>query len=453
MSLGNFALFCSHVAGLGAHFQLLLLILLLFIPAVITVACVPSNLPVFMAMCILMGFSVTTMFLLPWSMLPDVIDDFASRQASFKDLDPLFFSGCAFCNKLAGWLSVGLSTMTLHVLLVCRIEGYKAGSCNHGDEVVTALIVLFTPVPITLLLIGMGIFHTYPVNERKGLQIEEQNEKASSSSSDQREHSELPTTSQRFHVDDPKPNKSYKCDPSPCCQRLGKQCSVKSSTSSTVSSNPYGKNSRKTSHVQLQVASLIQGVLGVGGEDIGVDGISVLCETVGSATFTIQSNDDGPAIISTWCIPPPHIRVRPRRLLLPLPAFNGGPQRGYSNAKMGVEIETITPGDGRTFPKKGQRVVVHYVGTLADGKVFDSSRSRGKPFKFKIGHQEVIRGWEEGVAQMSVGQRAKLICSPDFAYGSKGHPGIIPPNATLTFDIFRVDPSPGNMEEIKIIPA
>ncbi|XP_026189316.1 FKBP prolyl isomerase 1Aa isoform X1 [Mastacembelus armatus] len=74
-------------------------------------------------------------------------------------------------------------------------------------------------------------------------------------------------------------------------------------------------------------------------------------------------------------------------------------------------------------------------GTLADGKVFDSSRSRGKPFKFKIGHQEVIRGWEEGVAQMSVGQRAKLICSPDFAYGSKGHPGIIPPNATLTFDV------------------
>lgn len=74
-------------------------------------------------------------------------------------------------------------------------------------------------------------------------------------------------------------------------------------------------------------------------------------------------------------------------------------------------------------------------GTLADGKVFDSSRSRGKPFKFKIGHQEVIRGWEEGVAQMSVGQRAKLICSPDYAYGSKGHPGIIPPHATLTFDV------------------
>ncbi|KAJ8378211.1 hypothetical protein AAFF_G00244990 [Aldrovandia affinis] len=102
---------------------------------------------------------------------------------------------------------------------------------------------------------------------------------------------------------------------------------------------------------------------------------------------------------------------------------------------MGVDIETITPGDGRTFPKKGQTCVVHYVGSLTDGRKFDSSRDRDKPFKFKIGKQEVIRGWEEGVVQMSVGQRAKLTCSPDFAYGNKGHPGIIPPNATLIFDI------------------
>ncbi|XP_041112723.1 peptidyl-prolyl cis-trans isomerase FKBP1A-like [Polyodon spathula] len=103
--------------------------------------------------------------------------------------------------------------------------------------------------------------------------------------------------------------------------------------------------------------------------------------------------------------------------------------------KMGVELETITPGDGRTFPKKGQTCVVHYVGSLTNGKQFDSSRDRDKPFKFKIGSQEVIRGWEDGVAQMSVGQRAKLTCSPDFAYGSKGHPGIIPPDATLIFDV------------------
>jgi len=98
-------------------------------------------------------------------------------------------------------------------------------------------------------------------------------------------------------------------------------------------------------------------------------------------------------------------------------------------------VQTIKPGDGSTFPKTGQTVVVHYTGTLTDGSKFDSSRDRGKPFKFKIGKGEVIRGWDDGVAQMSVGQRAKLICSPDFAYGAKGHPGIIPPNATLTFDV------------------
>uniref|UniRef100_H9GDR0 peptidylprolyl isomerase n=1 Tax=Anolis carolinensis TaxID=28377 RepID=H9GDR0_ANOCA len=74
-------------------------------------------------------------------------------------------------------------------------------------------------------------------------------------------------------------------------------------------------------------------------------------------------------------------------------------------------------------------------GMLEDGKKFDSSRDRNKPFKFVMGKQEVIRGWEEGVAQMSVGQRAKMIISPDYAYGPTGHPGIIPPNATLIFDV------------------
>ncbi|RWS25148.1 hypothetical protein B4U80_11020 [Leptotrombidium deliense] len=93
---------------------------------------------------------------------------------------------------------------------------------------------------------------------------------------------------------------------------------------------------------------------------------------------------------------------------------------------MGVEVQTIKEGDGSTFPKTGQTVVVHYTGTLQDGSKFDSSRDRGTPFKFKIGKGEVIKGWDQGVAQMSVGQRAKLICSPDFAYGSKGHPGIYP---------------------------
>ncbi|CAH1365587.1 12 kDa FK506-binding protein [Asbolus verrucosus] len=102
---------------------------------------------------------------------------------------------------------------------------------------------------------------------------------------------------------------------------------------------------------------------------------------------------------------------------------------------MGVQVETISPGDGQTFPKTGQTVVVHYTGTLQNGQKFDSSRDRGVPFKFRIGKGEVIKGWDEGVAQLSVGQRAKLTCSPDYAYGSRGHPGIIPPNSTLIFDV------------------
>lgn len=102
---------------------------------------------------------------------------------------------------------------------------------------------------------------------------------------------------------------------------------------------------------------------------------------------------------------------------------------------MGVTVDSICPGDGQTYPKKGQKAVVHYDGYLQDGRKFDSSRDRNKPFCFCVGRNEVIRGWEEGVAQMSVGERARLTCTPDFAYGSTGHPGIIPPNATLIFDV------------------
>ncbi|XP_077415107.1 uncharacterized protein LOC144044515 [Vanacampus margaritifer] len=102
---------------------------------------------------------------------------------------------------------------------------------------------------------------------------------------------------------------------------------------------------------------------------------------------------------------------------------------------MGVTVETLKAGDGKTFPQKGQSVAVHYVGTLQNGQKFDSSRDRGKPFKFNIGQGEVIRGWDEGVAQMSVGQVARLICTPDFAYGNRGFPPVIPANATLCFEV------------------
>jgi len=99
-----------------------------------------------------------------------------------------------------------------------------------------------------------------------------------------------------------------------------------------------------------------------------------------------------------------------------------------------LEIETITPGDGKNFPGIGQMVSVHYTGLLTDGQKFDSSRDRGKHFKFKLGLGEVIKGLDVGIAQMSIGQRAKLVCPPEYAYGVKGS-GIIQPNATLVFDI------------------
>jgi len=102
---------------------------------------------------------------------------------------------------------------------------------------------------------------------------------------------------------------------------------------------------------------------------------------------------------------------------------------------MGVTVESYKQGDGATYPKQGQKVMVHYTGTLQDGRKFDSSRDRGKPFEFTIGTGQVIKGWDEGVAKMSVGESAKLTCSPDYAYGERGYPGVIPPKATLIFDV------------------
>jgi len=102
---------------------------------------------------------------------------------------------------------------------------------------------------------------------------------------------------------------------------------------------------------------------------------------------------------------------------------------------MGVTVHTLAPGDGANFPKQGDTVTIHYVGTLTDGTKFDSSRDRNAPFVTEIGVGRVIKGWDEGVPQLSVGQKAILTCTPDYAYGSRGYPPIIPPNSTLTFEV------------------
>lgn len=101
----------------------------------------------------------------------------------------------------------------------------------------------------------------------------------------------------------------------------------------------------------------------------------------------------------------------------------------------GLQYEILKEGNGQS-PKPGDRVKVHYVGTLADGgKKFDSSKDRGEPFEFFIGKGQVIQGWDEGVVSMKVGETRKLIIPPDLGYGSRGAGGAIPPNATLIFEV------------------
>jgi FKBP-type peptidyl-prolyl cis-trans isomerase len=99
-----------------------------------------------------------------------------------------------------------------------------------------------------------------------------------------------------------------------------------------------------------------------------------------------------------------------------------------------VKIETLAEGMG-TMPKTGNTVVVHYTGWLEDGTKFDSSRDRNEPFSFTLGRGQVIKGWDEGVAQMRIGQKARLTIPAAKGYGARGAGGVIPPNANLIFEV------------------
>lgn len=102
---------------------------------------------------------------------------------------------------------------------------------------------------------------------------------------------------------------------------------------------------------------------------------------------------------------------------------------------MGLEIKTTEEGMGERAVKSGDTIKVHYTGKLVDGTVFDSSVSRGVPFEFQVGAGMVIQGWEQGFLGAKVGEKRTLTIPSELGYGSRGAGGVIPPNATLIFDV------------------
>jgi FKBP-type peptidyl-prolyl cis-trans isomerase len=106
-----------------------------------------------------------------------------------------------------------------------------------------------------------------------------------------------------------------------------------------------------------------------------------------------------------------------------------------SRQRKEVIVEIKQSGDGSHFPRPGDTVTVHYDGYFLDGRKFDSSRDRGKPFKFVLGDEQVIPGLDLGVVQLSIGERAVLTIPSVLAYGDRGFDGLVPPNTDLVFDI------------------
>ena len=160
-----------------------------------------------------------------------------------------------------------------------------------------------------------------------------------------------------------------------------------------------------------------------------------------------SSSDSESDTVATTA-PPPTATTQPTAAAQPTAAVQPAQSEPKSEVIMaeaetkttasGLQITVIEVGTGDTA-KAGKTAVVHYTGWLLDGTKFDSSVDRGTPFEFPLGAGRVIKGWDEGVATMNIGGKVELIIPPDLAYGASGAGGVIPPNATLKFEVELLD--------------
>ncbi|KAL9824812.1 sodium-dependent lysophosphatidylcholine symporter 1 isoform 1-T2 [Geothlypis trichas] len=158
---GNFALFCTYTLGFRNEFQNILLAIMSAIPFLILVVVLDSNLFVTYLVAVAAGISVAAAFLLPWSMLPDVIDDFKLQHPSSPGHEAIFFSFYVFFTKFTAGVSLGISTLSLD------FAGYQTRGCSQPSQVHFTLKMLVSAVPVGLILLSLLLFKLYPIDEEK----------------------------------------------------------------------------------------------------------------------------------------------------------------------------------------------------------------------------------------------------------------------------------------------